>query len=42
MTLQRSVLVKEVYPRCLLLQLVFGVMRCCLGLGDRAWGILFT
>jgi hypothetical protein len=42
LTLQRSVLVKEVYPRRLLLQMALGVMRGCLGLGDRAWGILFT
>ena len=42
MTLHRSVLVKEVYPRRLLLQLALGVMRGCLGQGDRAWVILFT
>ena len=42
LTLQRSVLVKEVHPRRLLLHMAIGVMRDCLSLGDCAWGILFT
>ncbi len=42
LTMQRSVLVKEVYPRRLLLRMELGVLRGCLGLGDRALGILFT
>ncbi len=42
---ERSVLVKEVNPRRLILSMTLGVMLGCLGLGsegDRAWGILFT
>ncbi len=35
LTMHRSVLVKEVYPRRLLLRMALGVMRGCLGLGDR-------
>lgn len=43
--LERSVLVKEVNPRHLILSMALGVMRGCLGLGsegDCVWDILCT